>query len=299
MSIFRKQKNTDMLKIFIRKFNTLIHHEHPFKLIIAEFLRKIGISMPLTIDRRYYKIKFYSTTYSRGFSGIPFDRQYDEDFFLSYLKKGDIVIDIGANIGELTLLSAALVKESGKVYSVEANIKTYNKYLLKNINLNGFNNIKTFCMACGNENSVAVLSDLKSDGANYIITSKVKKIRTVKTKLIKLDDLIPSIIEKINLLKIDTEGYELFVLKGAGNLLEKTDCIYYESCEDHYNRFNYQTKDVLSFLKDKYFSIFRIVAKEHVCQIKDMNNYVSQFENLIAVKDIEAFIKRTGWEVEG
>jgi len=289
-----------MQNMFFEKIKILLNHKHPFKLLIAEFLRKIGISMPFTIDRGNYKIRFYSTTYSRGLSVIPIDRQYDENFFISYLKKGDIVVDVGANIGTLTLLSASLVKERGKVYAFEANQKTYNKYLLKNIELNGFTNIETFCMALGDENSIAILSDLKSDGCNYIITGESKNIKTVKTKLARLADVIPSTIERINLLKIDTEGYELFVLKGAGNLLEKTDCIYYESYEGQYNRFAYKTKDVLALLSEKGFKIFRIIENELIREIKDQTNYISsQLENLIAVRDINAFVKRTGWKVEG
>ena len=73
--------------------------------------------------------------------------------------------------------------------------------------MNRFNNIKTFCIAIGAKNSVAELADLRTDDMNYIITDKPGNIRTIKTKLSSLDDVIPSSIEKINLLKIDTEGY--------------------------------------------------------------------------------------------
>ncbi len=288
-----------MGNILLKKVQRLLSHEHSCKLIIAELLRKIGISMPFLIDRGRYKIKFYSTTYSRGLYTIPSDRQYDENFFISYLKSGDIIVDIGANIGELTLLSASLAKENGKVYAFEANPKTYNKYLLKNIKLNEFRNIEPFCMALGDQNSVAELADLRSDGCNYIVAGKSNNIKTVKTKLSKLEDLIPSTIQRINLLKIDTEGYELFVLKGAGDVLDKTDCIYYESYEGQYNRFAYGTQDVLSFLTTKGYKIFRIVGKEHICEIKDTSHYVSShLENLIAVKDVAAFIKRTKFKVE-
>ena len=288
-----------MENVLIKKIKIVLNYEHPFKLIIVEFLRKIGISMPFLIDRGRYKIKYYSSTYSRGLYVIPHDRQYDEGFFIRYIKNGDIIVDIGANIGELTLLSASLSKENGKVYAFEANLKTYNKYLLKNIKLNDFHNIVPFCMALGDQNSVAELADLKSDGCNYIVESKSNNIRTVKTKLSRLEDLIPSTIQRINLLKIDTEGYELFVLKGAGNVLDKTDCIYYESYEGQYNRFAYQTKDVLSFLTRKSYKVFRIIKEEHICEIKDTSHYQSsQLENLIAVKDVGAFIKRTAYKIE-
>jgi len=155
-------------------------------------------------------------------------------------------------------------------------------------------------MALRDENSVAELTNLRNDDKNYIVADKLKNIGTVKTKVSRLDELFYFKIKRINLLKIDTEGYELFVLKGAENVLDKTDCIYYESWEKHYTKFNYKTQDVLAFLSGKGFKIFRIIENELIREIKDPSNYESsQLENLIAVKDIEAFIKRTGWEVEG
>ena len=288
-----------MQNMFFEKTKILLNHQHPFKLLLTEFLRRTGLSMLFIIDRGYYKIRFYSTLLSRELFIDPRSRQDDEDFFISYLKKDDTVVDIGANIGTLTLLSASLVKESGKVYAFEANPRTY-KYLLKNIKLNGFNNIGTFCMALGDESAIAELADLRTDDMNYIVADKSQSIKTVQIKLSRLADVIPSTIERINLLKIDTEGYELFVLKGAENLLEKTDCIYYESYEELYNRFAYKTKDVLALLSEKGFKIFRIIENELIREIKDQTNYISsQLENLIAVRDINAFVKRTGWKVEG
>ena len=91
----------------------------------------------------------------------------------------------------------------------------------------------------------------------------------------------------------------MFVLKGASNVLDKTDCIYYESWEKHFTKLNYRTQDILVLLKEKGFKIFRIVGKEHICEIKDTSHYQSsQLENLIAVKDVAAFIKRTAYKIE-
>ena len=287
-----------MQDMFIEKIKILLNHKHPFKLLLGGILRRSGLSMLFTIDRGYYKIKFYPTTGSVTLFAMPAFRQEDDAFYISYLKKDDIVVDVGANIGTEALLSASLVKEDGKVYTFEPNPRIY-KYLLKNIKLNGFHNIEPFCTAIGDENSIVELTDLRNEDMNHIIVDKSDNIRTVKTKLSRLEDLVPATIKRINLLKIDTEGYELFVLKGAGNLLEKTDCIYYESWEQLYNQFGYKTQDILLYLKDRDFKIYRVVGKETICEIKNIDNYVSsKFENLIAVKDVDAFTKRTEYKVE-
>ena len=287
-----------MQNIFIEKIKILLNHEHPFKLLLGGLLRRSRLSILFTIDCGYYKIKFYPTTGSVTLYATPNFKEDDNDFFIHYLKKGDTVIDIGANIGTEALLSASLVKGDGKVYTFEPNPRIY-KYLLNNIKLNGFHNIEPFCTAIGNENSIVESTDLRNEDMNYIVADKSKNIRTIKTKLSRLEDLIPSTIQRINLLKIDAEGYELFVLKGAGNILDKTDCIYYESYEQLYNKFTYTTKDVLFLLKGQSFKIFKIVGKEDIREIKNVDNYISsKFENLVAVQDVDAFVTRTGYKVE-
>jgi FkbM family methyltransferase len=285
----------------MRKFNTLINHEHPFRLLTSRIFVKIGISSFFIIDRKYYKIKFYPTSLSQALYINPNQRVEDENFFISYCREGDIVVDVGANIGTLTLLSASLVKKNGKVFSFEPHPRTY-EYLLKNITLNKFSNIETFCYGVGDKDSVFELtdfSDAKSDDTTNYIIPNTENVKTTKIKVSCLDNLLPSTIKRINLLKIDTEGYELFVLRGAENILDKTDCIYYESYEPGYNRFGYKTQEVSNLLNRKGFKIFRVVGKSYICEIKDLDNYISYTsENLIAVKDIEVFIKRTGYKLE-
>ena len=63
---------------------------------------------------------------------------------------------------------------------------------------------------------------------------------------------------RISLLKIDVEGYELFVFKGGEKTLEKTDCIYFEVVERLYQNFGYSSKDVFDFLFKKNFEIFSL-----------------------------------------
>jgi hypothetical protein len=56
-------------------------------------------------------------------------------FFNHYLRPGDCVVDIGANIGLFTLIAASRVGEHGRVYAIEPALTTYRR-LLENISLN-------------------------------------------------------------------------------------------------------------------------------------------------------------------
>ena len=65
--------------------------------------------------------------------------------------------------------------------------------------------------------------------------------------------LLPKVA--IRLLEIDVEGFELFVLRGAQSVLERTLMMYFESWEEHFRKYGYGTSDVLSLLRDHGFEI--------------------------------------------
>jgi hypothetical protein len=88
----------------------------------------------------------------------------------------------------------------------------------------------------------------------------VKNENSILVKMKKLDTIINNlhINRNIRLLKIDTEGYEFFVLKGAKNILNKTEIIYFEYWDKLANKYDYSLNDIEKFLKEKKFDIFFI-----------------------------------------
>lgn len=99
----------------------------------------------------------------------------------------------------------------------------------------------------------------------------------------------------IALLKVDVEGYEKFVFDGADRLLEDIRCICYESAEDHFQGFGYSRAELNDILKAKGFDLFRFVD-DRLQRIGE--SYISEkAENIVAVKDIEDYRKRMGFEV--
>ena len=137
------------------------------------------------------------------------------------IQKGDIVIDIGANIGYYTLIFAKLVGQDGKVFAFEPEPLNFN-ILTKNIELNGYENVIVEQKAVSDKNGKTRLyiSDLTS-GMHRIYQSKYCK-NFIDVNLIKLDDYFSktSFIDEINFLKIDVEGAEFGVLNGISNILQ-------------------------------------------------------------------------------
>jgi len=151
-----------------------------------------------------------------------------------YLKNGDVVVDVGANIGLFSLILSDLVGASGQVFSFEP-IPMLHKKLVDNINLNRINNVKTIESGIGDkESEIEIFLNPEQSGLSSAVAKPSSNYVTQKIKLTSLDKFFMSRKEKISFIKIDTEGYEPQVLLGAKELIERDKpIIYIELGGDH------------------------------------------------------------------
>jgi FkbM family methyltransferase len=135
-------------------------------------------------------------------------------------KKGDTVIDIGAAFGLYTITSSKQVDPNGKVIAIEAHPDSF-EMLKRNIKLNGLTNVIPLNYAVySRKMKVKIYS-------NYTIMSETIHEEKVKEKFAEVNaDTLDNILEqngirqeRINWIKIDVEGAEVEVLKGAYNTL--------------------------------------------------------------------------------
>ena len=136
--------------------------------------------------------------------------------FEKTLKKGNILFDIGAHVGFYTLLSAELVGKEGKVFSFEPLMANY-EYLKKHVEMNNYKNITPFNVAVSDKDGFALFTKGENTSTGHLVSDGETKVRTIV-----IDDWINN--KKLlvpDVLKIDVEGAELTVLKGAINLLNK------------------------------------------------------------------------------
>lgn len=277
-----------MISTAQRYLRILKRQPRPWRFIASRILWRTRLCSLFQIDKGNYRLKFYPTALSAILWINPHDRAGDEFFLTRYLKHGDKVIDVGANIGHLALDASTLVGSEGRVYCVEAHPRTY-KFLRKNVALNRCSNIAPFNLALGNSESEIYFSDTRGDDQNHVSQNG----SGIRVKMIRLDDL-PMSEGSIELLKIDVEGYEKFVLEGAPRTLRKVSCIYIESDETHFAKYGYGCADVIGLLQDSGFTIFRLTDDGAVAPIH--SHYSSAHcENLIAVRNLEAFLQRTGF----
>jgi FkbM family methyltransferase len=136
--------------------------------------------------------------------------------FVKSLNKKALFIDIGANHGCISILASKYLKESGLVMAFEPSPSVYEE-LQKNIKLNNCKNILTFNKAVSDVKGDFFLNEtnLENSGASHISKNGTK----IKAGPVYLSD-----IKKVGnysdiFIKIDTEGYELNVLKGLADTL--------------------------------------------------------------------------------
>lgn len=180
------------------------------------------------------------------------------DTFIKYLRKDSTCIDVGANIGFLSLLAASIVGADGKVLAIEP-LEEIVLQLQKSKEANNFSQLSIIPSACGNRDGEVSFYATKDTGVSSLLsnleTTSGKSIeRTVK--LTKLDTLTSS-LKKIDLIKIDVEGFEHEVLLGAEEtILRHRPIIVLEYSPSFYNKNSADTKKrIVSFLKEKNYSV--------------------------------------------
>ena len=146
--------------------------------------------------------------------------QLTTEMFKQVVKEGDVVVDLGANLGYYTLLAARLVGEKGKVYAFEPEPINYS-LLLKNIELNGYDNIVAVQKAVSNvTGKVRLFLDSKDTGAHTIYQPGNKR-EFIEVESVALDEFFKDKEHQINVIKMDIEGAEMAALSGMGRIIRE------------------------------------------------------------------------------
>lgn len=133
------------------------------------------------------------------------------------LKAGDVFLDLGANIGYFSLMAAGIVREQGKVISFEPNALNL-QLLYSSIVENQFKNIKVYPFAASDSSQILKLTSFGSNG--YLESAPSGETNFQLVQSVVVDELLQC-ETRIDVVKMDIEGYETLALKGMDKTVRK------------------------------------------------------------------------------
>jgi FkbM family methyltransferase len=195
-------------------------------------------------------------------------------FYLEFLREGMTVFDVGANIGELTLLFSRFVGARGGVHVFEASGEVFEK--LETIcRVAGCRNVALNHLAVSDKNGTVRLNiyDNAYSSFNSIAARPLKNygldlepVGMEETPAVTVDSYCDGRnIEFIDLLKIDVEGAEFQVMQGARRMLKSKAiaCLSFEFGQTTFDMGN-NPAEIEAFLKDFGYKIRNVVAGDPV-----------------------------------
>ena len=219
--------------------------------VITALFRYVLFNTIQTINPKQRKYKFLNGLHfhaQKGDAGIVaniyfklFD--YDESMFvIHHLKENELFVDVGANVGHFTLIAAGICK--AKVIAFEPIPATFSN-LNKNVTSNNLGAlVKTFNIGIGEKKgflnfstNLDVMNAVALEHEPNVIRIAVEKLDYV------LEDNFPVF------LKIDVEGYEMFVLKGALDVLSNPSLkVIIIELNFSLSKFQHSIQDVINLL---------------------------------------------------
>lgn len=147
----------------------------------------------------------------------------ERDQLEGVLRPGDTVVDVGANMGFMTALFCELIGPGGRVFAFEPSKPVFEK-LERVIALNGLSNVEAVNRGCGDASATGTLHQIsRSSGHGSLVvpSSESEAGPTEEIELVRLDAFVAARGIRVDFVKIDTEGYEATVLRGAQEMLAR------------------------------------------------------------------------------
>lgn len=212
--------------------------------------------------------------------------------FLRLVKEGMVVVDVGANVGYYSILAGGKIKAGGKLISFEANPEIYD-ILFSNIEINGLLGFSEVVNKAVVDRSRELTFNVyhKHKGSSSLWEDNSVSLRyndcvePIKVLGVSLDEYFP-VGTKIDLLKIDAEGSEPLIFKGAERVLVENEriIVIIEFAPDNLKSSG-GAFQFLEKIKELGFSIFSICKDGSLRASSDEEILNSPHSELVLVRD--------------
>ena len=189
--------------------------------------------------------------------GLPYDPETSK-LLRRLVEAGMAVADVGANVGYFTMLSAGLVGAQGVVHGFEPTPEVCS-LLLRNVLANGFQNVQIHETALAD-----YVGDAKffyypnNSDENSLRQLTEDTSRVIDVKVTTLDALFADSSTRLSFVKIDVEGAELSVLKGARRLLASHRPLVLFEVSRHQEKYGVSGGDLAAFMKDFGYACYTV-----------------------------------------
>lgn len=144
---------------------------------------------------------------------------FETEVLLAHLNKGDTFIDIGANIGYYTVIAADRVGKDGRVIAYEPS-KENHAILMRNIDSNSLQQVNAFNLGLSDHSCESSLFLNEENNGDHRIFNDDDKRSSVTINLANATEHLSSIVNKIDFIKIDTQGAEYHIINGLKPLIK-------------------------------------------------------------------------------
>jgi FkbM family methyltransferase len=220
-------------------------------------------------------------------------------FLIKYLNDSDIFIDIGSNIGLYAICAAMKLGPNGKVIAFEPTPATF-KRLLENVQINNFEErIIAKNIGLSDNRGIMKLNSF-ADGYDawntFALPSERFKGERIEVFVDTLDLFLEKSnlpTEKISLIKIDVEGWETFVIKGAKKILtpDNSPVLLVEFTEDYTFAAGTNCYELYDLIKSYGYELYTYKSETNEL-IPEPKRIHYPYNNLIAIKNFEKVYDR-------
>ncbi|MFA5866572.1 MAG: FkbM family methyltransferase [Actinomycetota bacterium] len=149
---------------------------------------------------------------------------FESEIVEKTLREGDVVLDVGANIGCYTLIAAKAVGSKGRVYAFEPDPNNF-ALLKRNIEVNNYHNVTPIQKAVTDKTGTLKLYVSDRSKGDHRIFNSYDGRESIEIEAIKLDDYFINKEKRIDFIKMDIQGAEANALKGMTGLIQHNDSL--------------------------------------------------------------------------
>jgi FkbM family methyltransferase len=223
----------------------------------------------------------------------PVHEPFETEIVCNLVKRGDVVLDLGANIGYYTLIFAKIVGAEGKVFAFEPDPDNFS-LLKKNIEINGYKNVILEQKAVSDKTGTVKLYLSEDNLADHRIYDSHDGREFIEIESVSLDDYFENVNDNIDFIKMDIEGAEPAAIQGMRSLLKRNQNVKVitELFPIALSKFGIETSDFLKMFFNNGFKLYNLDENEKKKELADIKMLIEKyspekknFTNLLCIKE--------------